>query len=285
MLQSFIKPQAILRSSGPARACFDQRRNCSAVNLNTMFAGKVAVMTASTKGIGLASARRLAQQGAQVVLSSRSKQNVNMAVEQLAAENLSVSGIVCDVGKKEDRSRLLKMALDKYGGIDCLFSNAAYELDPKNVLDSTEEEWDKILHLNVKSMFLLVKEVYPHMQKRGGGAIVLTSSVVGFANIPTIGPYSVSKTALNGLTKVLAPALAPMNIRLNALAPGVIRTEYSRSLWEDEAGLEALKTVNGFRRVGEPEDLAGMVSYLLSPDASYVTGEIFVVGGGFRTRI
>lgn len=285
MLQSFIRPQALLQSSGPARACCFQRRNCSAVNGNGMYAGKVAVMTASTQGIGLASARRLAQLGAKVVLSSRSQQNVNRAVEQLAAENLSVSGIVCDVGKKEDRSRLLKLALDKYGGIDCLFSNAAYDLAPKNVLDSTEEEWDKILHLNVKSMFLLVKEVYPHMQKRGGGSIVLTSSVVGFANIPTIGPYSVSKTAVNGLTKVLAPALAPMNIRLNALAPGLIGTEYSKCLWDDEAVLETLKQVNGFSRIGEPEECAGMVSYLLSPEASYVTGEIFVVGGGFKTRI
>ncbi|XP_069069111.1 dehydrogenase/reductase SDR family member 4-like [Pleurodeles waltl] len=285
MLQSFNRSQEILRSVVRARACCHQRRHCCAANGNAMHAGKVAVMTASTKGIGLAIARRLGQQGAKIVLSSRKQENVNRAVEQLEAENLSVSGTVCDVGKMEDRSRLLKLALDKYGGIDYLFSNAAYDLAPKNVLDSTEEEWDTIFHLNVKSMFLLVKQVYPHMQKRGGGSIVLTSSVVGFSNISMIGPYSVSKTAVNGLTKVLAPALAPMNIRVNALAPGIIRTEYSKCLWFDENTLETLKPIHGISRAGEPEECAGMVSFLLSSDASYVTGEIFVVGGGFRTRI
>ncbi|XP_069068713.1 dehydrogenase/reductase SDR family member 4-like [Pleurodeles waltl] len=177
--------------------------------------------------IGFAVARRLAQQGAHVVLSSRKQENVNAAIQQLVAENLTVSGTVCDAGKKEDRKSLLQLALDKYGGIDYLFSSAVLDPQSKDILETTEEEWDATLNVNLKAMFFLVQEAFPHMRNRGGGSIVLISSVVGFSGLPNIGPYSVSKTAVNGLTKVLAPALAPMNIRVNALAPGLIRTEFS----------------------------------------------------------
>ncbi|KAJ1087505.1 hypothetical protein NDU88_000673 [Pleurodeles waltl] len=262
-------------------------------------------MTASTKGIGFAVARRLAQQGAHVVLSSRKQENVNAAIEQLAAENLPVSGTVCDAEKTEDRKNLVQLALDKYGGIDYLFSSAATEAVSKDILETTKEDWDENLNLNLMAMFFLVQEVFPHMQKRGGGSIVLNSSVLGFAGIPTVGPYSVSKTAVNGLIKVLAPALAPMNIRVNGLAPGLIRTDYStRSLidagermktvsgrqgdfqeLDQEAFLGYLQTIFGFSRLGEPEECAGIVSFLLSSDASYITGEIIVVGGGYRSRI
>ncbi|KAJ1087504.1 hypothetical protein NDU88_000673 [Pleurodeles waltl] len=200
----------------------------------------------------------------------------------------------------------LSQALDKYGGIDYLFSSAATEAVSKDILETTKEEWDANLNLNLMAMFFLVQEVFPHMQKRGGGSIVLNSSVLGFAGFSTVGPYSVSKTALNGLIKVLAPALAPMNIRVNGLAPGFIRTDYStRALadagermktmagrqsdlqeqWHEEAVLEYFKTVCGFSRLGEPEECAGIVSFLLSSDASYITGEIIVVGGGYRSRI
>lgn len=271
-----------------------------------MHAGKVAVMTASTKGIGFAVARRLAQQGAHVVLSSRKQENVNAAIEQLAAENLTVSGTVCDAGKKEDRKSLVQLALDKYGGIDYLFSNAAMEPLSKDILETTEEDWDANLNLNLKAMFFLVQETFPHMQKRGGGSIVLNSSVLGFAGLPNVGPYCVSKTAVNGLIKLLAPALDPMNIRVNALAPGCIRTAFStRGLedvaemlkstvqresdlpenWHEEALMGYLKSIFGFSRLGEPDECAGLVSFLLSSDASYITGEIIVVGGGYKSRI
>ncbi|XP_069488882.1 dehydrogenase/reductase SDR family member 4-like [Ambystoma mexicanum] len=176
--------------------------------------------------IGLDMARRLAQEGAHVVVSSRKKVNVDRAVEELAAENLSVTGVICHVGKEEDRQRLVNTALQKYGGIDYMISNAAVNPFVGNILDSTPEVWDKIFDLNVKSAFLMAKLTVPHIQKRGGGSIVFTSSVAGYNPVLDIGPYCVSKTALFGLTKVMAQAVGSMNIRVNCFAPGIIRTKF-----------------------------------------------------------
>ncbi|XP_069488881.1 dehydrogenase/reductase SDR family member 4-like [Ambystoma mexicanum] len=128
---------------------------------------KVAIITGSTQGIGLAIARRLAQDGAQVVVSSRKKLNVDRAVEELTAENLSVSGVVCHIGKEADRQRLVATALEHYGGIDYMISNAAVNPFVGNILDSTAEVWDKIFDVNVKSTFLMAQLSVPHMQKRG----------------------------------------------------------------------------------------------------------------------
>ncbi|KAJ1087511.1 hypothetical protein NDU88_000678 [Pleurodeles waltl] len=262
------------------------RLNSSAVDWNTVHAGKVAVMTASTEGIGFAIARRLAQQGAHVVVSSRKQENVDKAIEQLKSENLSVSGTVCSVANKDHRKNLVELALEKYGRIDYLLSNAAAGLDLKNIFDTTEEEWNEVLHTNVTVAFLLVKEVLPHMQNSGGGSIVLTSSAAAYTFYPGLGPYCVSKTALAGLTKILASELLPMNIRLNSLAPGATRT---KDIITDHPNYEEIvkdaMKIYGYRRVSEPEEHAGIVSFLFSPDASYLTGETIVVGGGYRTRL
>ncbi|XP_040272821.1 dehydrogenase/reductase SDR family member 4-like [Bufo bufo] len=247
--------------------------------------GKVALVTASSEGIGLAIARRLAQDGARVLVSSRKQQNVDKAVQELKREGLDVEGTVCHVGKDEDRVKLVNTAVQKFGGIDILVSNAAVNPFFGNILDSTDEVWEKILDINVKATFLLVKLVVPKMLERGGGSIVIVSSVGGFMPFPALGPYSVSKTALLGLTKALAPELTPLNIRVNCLAPGLIRTKFSYALWKDESVLDQLKVKLGISRIGEPEECAGAVSFLCSPDASYVTGETIVVAGGGQSRL
>ncbi|XP_075685034.1 dehydrogenase/reductase SDR family member 4-like [Rhinoderma darwinii] len=247
--------------------------------------GKVALVTASTDGIGLAIARRLAQDGARVLLSSRKQQNVDKAVQELKKEGLNVEGTVCHVGKNEDRVKLVNTAVQKFGGVDILVSNAAVNPFVGKILDSTDEVWEKILDVNVKATFLLVKLVVPKMQERGGGSIVIVSSVSGFTPFPSLGPYSVSKTALLGLTKALAPELAPLNIRVNCLAPGLIRTNFSSALWKNESVLDQIKIKLGISRVGEPEECAGAVSFLCSPDATYITGETLVVSGGAYSRL
>ncbi|KAG8455426.1 hypothetical protein GDO86_001567 [Hymenochirus boettgeri] len=247
--------------------------------------GKVALVTASTDGIGLAIARRLGHDGACVLLSSRKQKNVDRAVHELRNEGLNVEGTVCHVGNSEDRKRLVDTALQLFGGIDILVSNAAVNPFFGNILDSSEEEWDKILDINVKATFLLVKLVAPKLQERGGGSIVIVSSVAGFSPFPSLGPYSVSKTALLGLTKALAPELYPLNIRVNCLAPGLIRTKFSSALWENEAACEHTLNSMGISRIGEPEECAGTVSFLCSPDASYITGETIVVAGGCHSHL
>ncbi|XP_069490027.1 dehydrogenase/reductase SDR family member 4-like isoform X1 [Ambystoma mexicanum] len=260
-------------------------RMSNAAATTGIHAKKVALVTASTEGIGLAIARRLAQDGAHVVVSSRKKANVDRTVEELRAENLSVSGVVCHVGKEEDRQRLVATAVEQFGGIDILVSNAAVNPFAGNILDSTDEVWEKILDVNVKATFLLVKLVVPHMQKRGAGAIVIVSSLAGYSPFQTLGPYSVSKTALLGLTKALSPELAPMNIRVNCLAPGLIKTKFSSSLWQDESMMNHMLASLGVQRLGTPEDCAGTVSFLCSPDAAYITGETIVVAGGSQSRL
>ncbi|KAM9328919.1 dehydrogenase/reductase SDR family member 4-like [Gastrophryne carolinensis] len=247
--------------------------------------GKVALVTASTDGIGLAIARKLARDGARVLISSRKQSNVDRAVKELKEEGLNVEGTVCHVGNSNDRERLVNTAVQKFGGIDILVSNAAVNPFFGNILDSTEEVWDKILDLNVKAAFLLVKLIVPKMQERGGGSIVIVSSVAGFTPFPGLGPYSVSKTALLGLNKALAPELSALNIRVNCLAPGIIRTKFSSALWQNESGANQLAAAVGVNRFGEPEECAGIVSFLCSPEASYITGETIVVGGGAHSRL
>uniref|UniRef100_A0AC11BKT6 Uncharacterized protein n=1 Tax=Ovis aries TaxID=9940 RepID=A0AC11BKT6_SHEEP len=212
---------------------------------------KVALVTASTDGIGFAIARRLAQDGAHVVVSSRKQQNVDRAVAALQGEGLSVSGTVCHVGKAEDRERLVATILD----------------------------------INVKAAALLTKAVVPEMAKRGGGSIVIVSSIGAYSPFPSLGPYNVSKTALLGLTKNLAIELAEWNVRVNCLAPGLIKTSFSRMLWEDQARQESIKAAMQIKRIGKPEDCAGIVSFLCSEDASYITGETVVVAGGTQSHL
>ncbi|XP_068817237.1 dehydrogenase/reductase SDR family member 4 isoform X2 [Capricornis sumatraensis] len=212
---------------------------------------KVALVTASTDGIGFAIARRLAQDGAHVVVSSRKQQNVDRAVAALQGEGLSVSGTVCHVGKAEDRERLVATILD----------------------------------INVKATALLTKAVVPEMAKRGGGSIVIVSSIGAYRPFPSLGPYNVSKTALLGLTKNLAIELAEWNVRVNCLAPGLIKTSFSRMLWEDQARQESIKAAMQIKRIGKPEDCAGIVSFLCSEDASYITGETVVVAGGTLSHL
>ncbi|XP_026538840.1 dehydrogenase/reductase SDR family member 4-like [Notechis scutatus] len=256
----------------------------SSVPAGRSLAEKVALVTASTEGIGLAIARRLAQDGAHVLVSSRKQAKVDQTVSELQAENLSVSGLVCHVGKSEDRQHLVDVAMERYGGIDILVCNAAVNPFFGNMLDASEEVWDKILDINVKATALLINLVAPHMQKRGNGSIVIVSSVAGYMPFPNIGPYNVSKTALLGLTRNLAIELAP-HIRVNCVAPGLIRTKFSASFWQDENMESKALEVMRIRRLGDPTDCSGIVSFLCSAEASYITGETVAVAGGMLSHL
>ncbi|XP_059536586.1 dehydrogenase/reductase SDR family member 2, mitochondrial-like [Myotis daubentonii] len=242
-------------------------------------AGKVAVVTGSTSGIGFAIARRLAQDGAHVVVSSRKQQNVDQALAALQGEGLSVSGTVCHVGKAEDRDRLVTAALRHSGNVDFLVCVAGVNPYVGSTLESSEEVWDKILNVNVKAPALLLSQLLPHMENRGGSSVVLVSSVLAYVPAARLGAYNVSKAAILGLTKTLSLELAPKDIRVNCLVPGLIDTAFSKVLFEDPVFWNHLKGSHGIQRVGQPEDCSGLVSFLCSPDASYITGESIVVAG------
>jgi len=253
--------------------------------MGSKFEGKVAVVTASTDGIGLAIARRLGQDGASVMISSRKQANVDRTVQQLKEENINAHGIVCHVAKSEDRKKLIDEAVSRFGGIDILVSNAAANPSFGPMLETSESAWDKIFETNVKATFFLCQEAVPHIESRGGGSIVIVSSIGGFVPFASIGAYSVSKTTLFGIVKGLTSELAARNIRINSIAPGVIKTKFSQALTDNEdATNEALKHIPA-NRFGRPEDCSGLVSFLASNDADYITGENIVVSGGMTSRL
>ncbi|XP_055926001.1 dehydrogenase/reductase SDR family member 4-like [Argiope bruennichi] len=260
-----------------------QKRNMS--QLQGKLSGKVAVVTASTEGIGFAIAKRLANDGASVVISSRKKEKVDKAVSEIKSISDKVAGVPCHVGKQEDRKLLLDFAVAKYGGIDILVSNAAANPVMCQVLDTDEEAWDKIFDTNVKAAFLLTQAAVPLIEKRGGGSVIYVSSIAAYKAMELLGAYSVSKTALLGLTKAVAAQCSSMNIRVNCLCPGIIDTKFSSAITSSEESLEMVKQTVPMRRVGEPDECAGIVSFLCSDDASYVTGESFVVAGGLFSRL
>ncbi|XP_055989194.1 dehydrogenase/reductase SDR family member 2, mitochondrial-like [Sorex fumeus] len=240
---------------------------------------KVAIVAGSTKGIGLAVARRLARDGAHVVISSRKQQNVDSALAMLQREGLSVTGTVCHVGKAADQEQLVAKALEHDGGVDFLVCVAGVNPLVGSTLGASEEVWDKILGVNVKAPALLLSRLLPHMEKRGGGSVVLVSSIAGYLPMPKLGVYNTSKTALLGLTKSLAMELAPKNIRVNCLVPGIINTDFVQVEKIMPNVLSEYNKVFSLQRFGEPEECAGIVSFLCSSDASFITGENIVVAG------
>uniref|UniRef100_A0A914ELM6 Dehydrogenase/reductase SDR family member 4 n=1 Tax=Acrobeloides nanus TaxID=290746 RepID=A0A914ELM6_9BILA len=258
--------------------------------------GQVAIVTAATKGIGLAIAERLGQEGASVIISSRDQKNVDETLTYLKKSGLNpskIDGIVCHVGNAEHRQQLVDFVVKKYGKIDILVNNAGINPAFGDILDVEEKMWDKLFEVNVKAGFLLTKLVVPYMVKNGVGNIIFNASVGGYHPPKGIAAYGVTKTALLGLTKALAESLANRNIRVNAIAPGIIKTKMSQVLWDhgqdnniqSEAQHSLEEMNNPMNRLGEPEECAGAVAFLVSNDASYITGETIVVGGGLHARL
>ncbi|XP_046739360.1 dehydrogenase/reductase SDR family member 4 [Diprion similis] len=247
--------------------------------------GKVAIVTASTDGIGFAIARRLAQEGANVMISSRKEKNVNQAVEILTKEGLKVSGLVCHVGKAEDRARLFEETKAQFGGLDILVSNAAANPAVGPVLECQEAVWDKIFDVNVKSTFMLMKEALPLLRERKSSSIIIVSSVAAYQPFNLLGVYSITKTSLLALCKTVADDLAPESIRVNCIAPGIIKTKFSTPLYESEAARDLAMSKIPLQRLGTTDEIAGIAAFLASEDASYITGETIVGAGGMLSRL
>eukprot|EP00386_Alphamonas_edax_P009244 GDKI01030429.1.p1 GENE.GDKI01030429.1~~GDKI01030429.1.p1 ORF type:complete len:280 (-),score=77.88 GDKI01030429.1:22-861(-) len=248
------------------------------------FEGKVCVVTASTAGIGLAIARRLLQEGGDVVISSRRQGNVDDVLMDLKSEGYdNVRGIACHVSNPKDRHRLLEFTLEWRGRVDVLVSNAAASTSFGSTLDTSEDGWNKMFDTNVKAAFLLAREFAPKIPPNG--CILFVSSYLAFQPEQPIGVYGITKTALLGLTKALAAELGSSGIRVNCLAPGVVKTNFSRLLWESEAANAEMTKRTQLGRLAETEEMAGPAAFLCSEDASYVTGETLVAAGGMQSRL
>lgn len=263
-------------------------RYSSTLANNKKLSDRVAIVTGSTEGIGFAVAKKMAEDGAKVVVCSRKQTNVDKAVDELKSLFPNqIAGLVCHVGKDEDQSKLVDFTLEQFGAIDILVSNVAVNPSFGSFMDLEESQWDKIFDINVKAPFFLTKKIIPHMRKnnKGGdkGAIVYISSIAAYSGMTGIGAYSISKTALLGLCKNMSMELGVENIRVNLVAPGVIKTKFSNVLWDEEGHQdEYFTSATHLKRLGEAHELGGIVSFLCGPDASYITGENIVVAGGFH---
>lgn len=243
--------------------------------------GKVAIVTGSSKGIGASIAKALADQGATVIVSSRSQEAVDAVAAELTAEGLTAKGIACHVGKKEQLENLVQSTIVTYGGIDILVNNAATNPVFGKLSDADEAVFDKIMNVNVKACLTLANLCYDSMLSRGGGSIINIASVEGTKPSFGLGLYSISKAALIMLTKSQAKEWSRKGIRSNAICPGLIKTKFSQAIWQDEKTLEAFTTHLPSARMGAPEEIAGLAVYLASDAASYTTGGVFSVDGGY----
>ncbi|CAK9880444.1 unnamed protein product [Sphagnum jensenii] len=245
--------------------------------------GKVAVITASTQGIGFAIARRLALEGAAVVISSRKQKNVDEAVAKLKAEGLDVFGLACHVSFADQRANLIKSTIDKYGQIDILVSNAAANPSNDPIVSMSEKVLDKLWEINVKASIQIVQAAAPFLSD--ASSVIFVTSIAAFnPGAGLVNMYGVMKTALLGLTKALAAELAPKT-RVNGIAPGFVPTRFSAFLTESAEILEEMESKTLLKRFGTTDDMAAAAAFLASEDASYITGETLVIAGGVQSRL
>jgi len=252
---------------------------------NTPFdlTGKVAIVTGSSRGIGRSSAELLAKLGAKVVISSRKAE----ACEEVAAGIRKGGGdahvIACNISRRAEVEALISGATAHYGKIDILVCNAAVNPYYGPLLGISDEAFDKIMNSNVKSNIWLCSLVIPRMAERGAGSVVIISSIGGLRGSPVIGAYGISKAADFSLCRSLANEWGPKGVRINCIAPGLVKTDFAKALWEDAEKLKQRCATTPLRRIGEPGEIAGAVAYLGSDASSFMTGQTIVIDGGVTT--
>ncbi len=243
--------------------------------------GKVAIVTGSTKGIGKAIAERLAEHGASVAISSR-KADVCDAVAAAINADHPGAAIACaaNISSKDDLQRLVDETRAAFGKVDILICNAASNPYYGPMSGISDEAFRKILDNNIVSNNWLINMVAPEMAERKDGAIVIVSSIGGLRGTAVIGAYAISKAADMQLARNLAQELSPSNIRVNCIAPGLVKTDFAKALWDTPEGERRASSGTPLRRLGEPDDIAGAAVLLSSRAGSWMTGQTIVVDGG-----
>jgi NAD(P)-dependent dehydrogenase (short-subunit alcohol dehydrogenase family) len=243
--------------------------------------GKVAVITGSSRGIGKAIAEQFAAHGAKVVISSR---KAGPCDEVAAAINAKAPGhaiaVPANISSKDDLQRLMDETRKAFGKVDILVCNAASNPYYGSQLDISDDAFNKILSNNIVANNWMIQMVAPEMKERRDGAIIIVSSIGGLRGSQVIGAYCISKAADMQLARNLAGELGPHNIRVNCIAPGLVKTDFAKALWDTPAGEERASSGTPLRRLGEPEDIAGAAVYLASKAGSWTTGQTIVVDGG-----
>lgn len=244
--------------------------------------GKTAIITGSSRGIGKAMAEAMAEQGAKVTISSRKPgpcQEVAAALNEKHGEGTAIA-VPANISSKEELQKMVDATKEAFGKIDIVVCNAAsnpYYGPMENIED---EAFEKILSNNIISNHWLIQMCVPEMRERKDGSIIIVSSIGGLRASPVIGAYNISKAADFQLVRNLAAEYGPDNVRVNAIAPGLIRTDFARALWENPETLKRATAGTPLKRIGEPEELAGIAVYLSSKAGSFSTGQAWIVDGG-----
>ena len=241
---------------------------------------KVAVITGSTKGIGKAIALRMAEQNAKVVISSRNQDACDEVAGEIREQGGEAIAIACNINYKEQMQELVTKTEEQLGNIDILVCNAAINpfFGPSQEIPDTA--FDKIMHANIGSVHRLCQLIIPGMAEAGGGAVIIVSSIGGLKGTSALGAYAISKAADMQIARNLAVEWGPKNIRVNCIAPGLVRTDFARALWENPEIYEATVSKYPLRRIGEPDEIAGAAVFLASAAGSFTTGQTIVIDGG-----
>ena len=243
--------------------------------------GKVAVITGSSKGIGKAIAERMAEHGAKVVISSRKAGPCDEVAASINAKHAGAAiSVPANISSKEDLQRLMDETRKAFGKIDILVCNAASNPYYGPMSGISDEAFRKILDNNIIANNWMINMVSPEMVARKDGAIIIVSSIGGLRGTGVIGAYAISKAADMQLARNLAQELSPNNIRVNCIAPGLVKTDFAKALWDTPAGEERASSGTPLRRLGEPDDIAGAAVFLGSKAGSWMTGQTIVVDGG-----
>lgn len=242
--------------------------------------GQVAVITGSSRGIGRSIAEQMARAGARVVISSRKPdacEAVAAAIRDAGGEALAIPA---NVSRRADLDHLVDATLAAWGRIDCVVCNAAANPYFGPMAGLADEVFDKIMRTNVLANLWLCNRVLPGMAERGGGTVILVSSIGGLRGDAFLGAYNLSKAADMQLARNLAVEWGAQNIRVNTIAPGLVKTDFARALWESPALRERVEQATPLRRIGDPDDIGGVAVFLASRAAAFITGQVIVADGG-----
>lgn len=241
---------------------------------------KVALITGASRGIGRATALQLAKSGAKVVVSSRKQAACDIVVDEIVSAGGDAIAIACHVGDHAAQKDMVRQVEEKWGGVDILLCNAATNPVYGPIAGISDDAFTKIMTVNVQSTIWLTNLILPRMAERGGGSVIMMSSIAALRGTATIGTYGMSKAAEAALTRNLAVEWGPKNIRVNSIAPGVVETDFARELVNDPVRRAQMESRTPLRRFGKVEDIAGIVHFLASPASAYITGQMIVADGG-----